>query len=141
MTEKLKPCPFCGATPHRGLSKVKHDQLHGYSYQDTTIKCPHLCASMEGGLETVVERWNTRATVTPQEAAKVDMGIVEYVLRDDMHNRLTPRVVDISYSAFMQAKQPNNDDGGPSDWFNDTRPMVMEKMAEIRRAISEDSHD
>ncbi len=61
MSEELKPCPFCGATPHRGLGKIWHDSLHGDRHQDHVIKCPHLCVTMTGSAEGVAERWNTRA--------------------------------------------------------------------------------
>lgn len=61
---------------------------------------------------------------------------VGYILQDDMHNRLTPRVVDIAYSAFMVAKAKNSEDGGPTDWFNDTKPLVMQAIAKIRIDLS-----
>ena len=65
------------------------------------------------------------------------VGILDYVFQDDLHNRLTPRVVDIAYSAFMLgACGKNKDDGGRCDWFNDTKPMVMEKISEIRAALA-----
>ena len=70
---ELLPCPFCGAKPHRNMSKVKHDQLHGEPYQDLIVKCPHLCASMEGGEGTVIELWNTRAILSdPRVKALVE---------------------------------------------------------------------
>lgn len=72
---KLLPCPFCGATPHRGLGKVWRDSLHGDRHQYYVIKCPHLCVTMTGTAEGVVERWNTRtphpAPVTAREAEPV----------------------------------------------------------------------
>lgn len=63
---------------------------------------------------------------------------IAYVLQDELHNRLTPRVVDIAYSAFMLAKSPNEEDGGPSDWFTDTRPMVIKQIAKIAKAVQAD---
>lgn len=62
----LLPCPFCGATPHWMQAKTEHCQLHGEPYQDAIIRCPHLCASMQGSPDAVATRWNTRAeTPTP----------------------------------------------------------------------------
>lgn len=58
-------------------------------------------------------------------------NVLAYVL----HNRLTPRVIDIAYTAFMQAKRPNNEDGSASDWFNDTRPVVRELIAKLRKDL------
>ena len=64
-------------------------------------------------------------------------NLLAYVLQDDMHNRLTPRVVDIAYTAFMLAKRPNDEDGGASDWFNDTKPKVAEMIAKLRKDLIE----
>lgn len=66
------------------------------------------------------------------------MELVDYVLQNDIHNRLTPRVTDIAYSAFMFGRTgKNKDDGGPCDWFNDTKPMVMEQLAKIQKDMRE----
>jgi hypothetical protein len=65
-------------------------------------------------------------------------NLLAYVLQDDLHNRLTPRIIDIAYTAFMQAKRPNDEDGGPSDWFNDTRPMMRELIAKLRKDLIEE---
>ena len=65
-------------------------------------------------------------------------NVLAYVLQDELHNRLTPRVIDIAYTAFMQAKRPNDEDGGASDWFNDTRPMVRELIAKLRKDLIEE---
>lgn len=65
-------------------------------------------------------------------------NLLAYVLQDDMHNQLTPRVVDIAYTAFMQAKRPNDEDGGASDWFNDTKPKVAEMIAKLRKDLIEE---
>ena len=62
-------------------------------------------------------------------------NLLAYVLQDELHNRPTPRVIDIAYTAFMQAKRPNDEDGGASDWFNDTRPMVRELIAKLRKDL------
>jgi hypothetical protein len=64
-------------------------------------------------------------------------NVLAYALQDDMQNRLTPRVIDIAYNAFMQAKRPNSEDGGASDWFNDTRPMVKGLIDKLRKDIVE----
>lgn len=64
-------------------------------------------------------------------------NLIEYVLQDDLHNRLTPRVVDIAYTAFMLTKQPSIEDGGNSDWFNDTKPSVMKAIAKLRKDLVE----
>ncbi|WP_434286255.1 hypothetical protein [Celeribacter sp. SCSIO 80788] len=80
MSEALKPCPFCGAKPHTGLSKVLYDQIHGEPFQNTIIKCPHLCASMQGSDDTVRNRWNdrhTRADLTESRLRQVAEAVWE----------------------------------------------------------------
>jgi hypothetical protein len=63
-------------------------------------------------------------------------GLVAYVLQDELHNRLTPRVTDIAYSAFMSgAVGKNKEDGGKCDWFNDTKPMVLEAIGKIQKDL------
>lgn len=63
-------------------------------------------------------------------------GLLAYVLQGDLHNRLTPRVVDVAYSAFMSGLSGKNpDDGGPCDWFNDTKPMVVEAIAKMHKDL------
>lgn len=64
--------------------------------------------------------------LAPEPVAEV----VDYILQDDIHNRLTPRVVDIAYSAFML---------GGFDWFNDAKPMVMNQIAKIKKDLAEEA--
>lgn len=65
-------------------------------------------------------------------------NLLAYVLQDDMHNRLTPRVIDIAYTAFTLAKQPNTEDGGASDWFNDTKPSITKLIAKLQKDLAEE---
>lgn len=65
-------------------------------------------------------------------------NLLAYVLQEEMHNRLTPRVIDIAYTAFMQAKKPNEEDGTASDWFTDTRPVVKNLIEKLRKDLIEE---
>lgn len=42
-----------------------------------------------------------------------------------------PRIIDLCFTAFQQAKVPNKEDGGPSDWFNDTKPNLDKMIAAL----------
>jgi hypothetical protein len=91
-------------------------------------------------LQSVIDEAIKQA-IAAQPAAPLT-ELVDYILQDDIQSRLTPRVVDIAYSAFMIAKQgKNKDDGGPCDWFNDTKPMVMDALTKIRKDLSEAAHN
>jgi len=69
--EKSLPCPFCGATPHHGLTKVEYCQLHGEPFQRFRINCPHGCAQIVMPTEAMArEKWNTRHNVAA-EAARI----------------------------------------------------------------------
>lgn len=66
--------------------------------------------------------------------------MIDYILQADIHNRLTPRVVDIAYSAWSLGRSGKNmDDGGPCDWFNGTKPMVMTQLAKIKKDLAEEA--
>ena len=66
--------------------------------------------------------------------------LIDYILQADIHNRLTPRVVDIAYSAWSLGRSGKNmDDGGPCDWFNGTKPMVMTQLAKIKKDLAEEA--
>ena len=68
------------------------------------------------------------------EALRAKIELIDYVLQDNLHNRLTPRVVDIAYSAFTFGRRDT-----PHDWFNDTKPMVMEQLAKIQKHLAEEA--
>lgn len=62
--------------------------------------------------------------------------LVEYILQDDLHNRLTPRITDIAYTAWKFGRMgENNEDGGPCDWFTDTKPVVDAAIEKIRKDL------
>jgi hypothetical protein len=61
MMSKALPCPFCGAKPHHGLTKVQYCQLHGEPFQSFRIHCPHGCAQIVmPNEESALEKWNRR---------------------------------------------------------------------------------
>lgn len=47
-----------------------------------------------------------------------------------------PRIVDLCFTAFMSAKRPNNEDGGPSDWFTDTKPDIDKLIARMKERLA-----
>lgn len=83
MTEKLPPCPFCGATPHLNQGKGVRDQLHGELHQTWIVKCPHLCVRFEGGREEVITRWKTRYSPV------LDADMIELITKEVVHNLTT----------------------------------------------------
>jgi hypothetical protein len=124
---------------------VDHIVLVGQSGERITIVDGTFQAPAKGQPEAKPILWpavawnsNTADPVLRDQSSAPAIELVGYVLQDNELNRLTPRVVDIAYSAFMSGRTgKNKDDGGPCDWFNDTKPMVMEQMAKIRRDLAE----
>lgn len=80
------------------------------------------------------------ASLTAENRAlRVKMELVDYVLQDDIYNRLTPRVVDITYSAFVSGRGGRNEAGEPCDWFNDTKPRVVVWLDKIKKDLTEEA--
>lgn len=71
-------------------------------------------------------------------------SLVAYILQEQVLTGMTPRVIDIAYSAFiLGACGKNREDGGSCDWNNDTRPRISAMIKTIRRQIDqiEPAHD
>lgn len=94
-------------------------------------------ANSDLAIDAAREQDRARAAA-PSDPLAAHRDLLTYVLQGDVHNRLTPRVIDIAYTAFMQAKQPNAEDGGSSDWFNDTKPVVEKAIDKLRKNLMED---
>jgi hypothetical protein len=92
---KRVKCPFCGATPHHGLGKVQHCQLHGEPFQTFSIWCPHGCAKITGGTE--------------RQALK------QWVKADPYHHRLAWVKAGLEAAAQAMQKYGPSDDIGNND--------------------------
>ena len=46
------------------------------------------------------------------------------------------RIIDLCFRAFMNAREPNKDDGGATDWFNDTLPALKPGIDAFNAHIS-----
>jgi len=58
----LPGCPFCGATPHRGLGKKESCQMHGEPFQRYSIWCPKGHANVTAQNEAMArQEWSSRA--------------------------------------------------------------------------------
>jgi hypothetical protein len=65
MSEKSEQCPLCGATPHHGLGKVEHCQLHGEPFQRFSIWCPKGHVKVTSMTEEAAQKeWNARPELT-----------------------------------------------------------------------------
>lgn len=61
--QKLRECPFCGATPHPWTSKPIEYANGGGTYQNYGFICPHKCAHIyHSNVEVAAGKWNTRAS-------------------------------------------------------------------------------
>jgi hypothetical protein len=55
------------------------------------------------------------------------------ILGESGKGQLTVR--DLAYTAFQKAKDKNDEDGGPTDWFTDTRPIVENGIELFRKRV------
>ena len=117
-------------TIHGGENTATHLLVQAASAIQT--QAAELEAVGAGGVQAL-----SAAPSLDERAPEAWTNLLAYVLQDDMHNRLTPRVVDIAYTAFNLAKQPNTEDGGSSDWFTDTKPTVDKLIAKLRKDLIE----
>jgi hypothetical protein len=166
MTPELKPCPHCGGSGHKGdvqptpapspleiQTAASNEAKEGWTLDIGRGMVVHKRGqvSVMHSVKTGLLEWAmsgrdihvqpapdvAQIETPPDDMAGKVAALIDYVLQGDLHNRLTPRVVDIAYSAFMSGRSgKNKDDGGPCDWFNDTKPMVNEQIAKIRAAIT-----
>lgn len=59
---------------------------------------------------------------------------LEEMLGEGGRGYLTVR--DLCYTVFMKAKAKNDEDGGPTDWFTDTLPIVEKGLQKLRARAS-----
>lgn len=97
----LLACPFCGATPHRGLGKVRNCQIHGDPFQDFSIWCPRGHAKITTPTEDMARAaWNQRASLTAKDAER------EQIERDHYETSMQWRSqFDAMYHRAMQAEK------------------------------------
>lgn len=44
-------------------------------------------------------------------------------------------LMDLCYTIFMMAKTSNGEDGGPTDWFTDTKPIAAKLINKIATQV------
>lgn len=70
----------------------------------------------------------------------IDQHRLAYAFQDN-HNTSGLRVIDLCYNAFMKAREPNPDDGGPTDWFTDTKPLMETGIEMIWKSVNPEAKD
>ena len=90
----LLSCPFCGAHPHHGLTKVEYDQLHGDPFQRGRVWCPKGHASVTStNLAMAKAEWNKRfenpTPAEPPATVETDFAAQVAELREIV-GRMTP---------------------------------------------------
>lgn len=114
---KSRVCPFCGATPHHGLGKVQHCQLHGEPFQHFSIWCPRGCAKITRANADIARRdWEGIDTRTPSHSDLVE------ALRD-------ARKIIADIDDYM--KRP-----GRGDWGEECACCMGELLDDDRQAIA-----
>lgn len=73
------------------------------------------------------------AKISKEEFARVQ-PILDRLFNGEGRQR-NGAIIDYCYTAFMRAKEANPDDGGPTDWFTDTKPHIDKLIAGMRRDV------
>ena len=47
-----------------------------------------------------------------------------------------PRIIDLCFSSFLTAFKRNDEDGGPADWFNDTKSRLDPLIEDMKTALA-----
>lgn len=71
---------------------------------------------------------------TPMPDAEVTEAMDRLFGRQNGPEELSVR--NLCYSVFMRAKGSNDEDGGPTDWFTDTVPMVDKGITQLRERLA-----
>jgi hypothetical protein len=102
----LLSCPFCGAHPHHGLTKVEYDQLHGDPFQRGQVWCPKGHARITStNLEMVKKEWNRRAGQAHADAGLLAALTAILTEADTMSMTLRRRkIFDAARAAIAAAK-------------------------------------
>lgn len=157
----LKACPRCGPgtatdespTPYLhvlhmdGGQKTKRltfsdkhpfgrpGRDYSVAFEVTSVRLkPEMHAQDERAMDIV-----RRAAAMIDESAMVDKALLAYVFdTDNGCDGMHARIVDLCYTAFMAAKAPNTEDGGPSDWFTDTKPNIDKCIARMKTRLLTD---
>lgn len=96
----------------------------------------HIVADFVGYAGASAQRAADNATLYVELVNNIDTIIsalekLEYLCNTDGYHNGTPRIIDLCYTAFVIAKQKNNEDGGSTDWFNDTHPIIVNHIESI----------
>lgn len=111
MSIPFKKCPFCGAHPHHGLTKVEFDQLHGDPFQRYRIWCPKGHADVRSvNRELATFEWNHRPgeqgwAEAVLAAAEIAAGMAPYTeetIAAAPSHAILSNVVEVSKSRFAR---------------------------------------
>ncbi len=116
----------------RGFERLSPNRLR-YLEKDKW----HVCDIM--AMREAITAYCLTASAPPLTATKPspEFAGLGHLFDIELGNGVTPRIIDACYTAFMQAKAPNDEDGGPSDWFTDTRPRVTKIIAKMKKNAAE----
>ncbi|CDP50668.1 Phage protein [Devosia sp. DBB001] len=133
ISEELLPCPFCGAHPHHGLTKVEHDQLHGEPFQRFRVWCPHGCASkLEANRELAVAAWNRRASDSRANQAVVTEALKEILeVPEDQENahdhfQYIKDIASTALEALSRAEGQEPVEVKPLEWITVDRAQALQ---------------
>ncbi len=141
--KRLLPCRLCGCdeitifrdTPETvGYAEAGPYLSHPHVSADGTreFDCRIHIGGYFGSEEEAVEYWNENFGQKPKQNSPAE-DVLDYILQDRTRVDGQYRIVDIALWAFQRSRENNPDDGGPTDWYNDTYPQVMKTLEGIQK--------
>lgn len=84
--------------------------------------------------EAALEPWDGLSAESDRLA--IENAKMRVFIFGDAKSSRHPNLLDLCFDAFTNADRPNSEDGGPSDWFNDTKPKIDESLREFAAEIN-----
>jgi hypothetical protein len=100
-------------------------------------KCHH-CGNVYEGQNTICGCPESVAIATDKTPIEVDSDALEYAFQtgNAERNNAGLRILDLCFTAFMKARDTNDEDGGPTDWMTDTKPLIDHGIEKILKQIT-----
>lgn len=100
-------------------------------------KPTHLIAKRTAIYSTPLYTRPANVAALEAEIAELRQFLADLLATESRPDPSRPCIIDLCFTAFMRRVVGKNpEDGGPCDWFNDTRPQIIEQIDKLRGALT-----